>query len=218
MLGKAPIRSQPPLFGNRFADLRLGELQPLAQRLGVRVQKLADRGQREARPASHDQPLAELSLQRSDLLRNGRLRERERSGGVRERSPLRDLPEDDQPPRIQHRSVLYHLREMIICADSNGLAILEACTRSMSHSSCAAAHSARVQATRRCRAALGVCPAWSGSRAISGERLAESVAAGDLGCGGPEWIGGGGVDRVLPHASRVASEPSTIGAISRSSQ
>ena len=100
-----------PLLGQRFFDLRLGELQLLAERLGVREQQLADRGQREAGPPSHDQSFAELSLQRSDLLRDGGLRERERSGGMRERSPLRDLAKDDQPSRIQHRNFLYHRKK-----------------------------------------------------------------------------------------------------------
>jgi hypothetical protein len=58
-------------------------LQLLAERLGVREQQLADRGQREAGPPAHDQSFAELSLQRTDLLRDGGLRERERSGGMR---------------------------------------------------------------------------------------------------------------------------------------
>ena len=59
--------------------------------------------ERKARPATLDQALAELNLERSNLLRNRRLRERERHGRVRERSPLCYLPEGEKPPRVQHR-------------------------------------------------------------------------------------------------------------------
>ena len=99
-------RSDPKsvlLVGQRLLELRLRELQPFPDRLGVRKQKLADRGQCEAGPPAHDQALAKLGLQCLDLLRDGRLREREGSGGTRERPLLRDLSKDDQPPRIEHR-------------------------------------------------------------------------------------------------------------------
>ena len=54
---------------------------------------------------------AGLALERGDLLRDGRLRERERLGGGGERAARGDLPQDAHAADIEHQRSLYRPRE-----------------------------------------------------------------------------------------------------------
>jgi hypothetical protein len=101
---------QPVLVGDRLSELRLGKLQPVEERLRVCVQELTLGRQREPAPPTFDQARAELDFQRPNLLRYRRLRERERAGGARERLVLRDCPEREDTPRIEHRFSLYQVK------------------------------------------------------------------------------------------------------------
>ncbi len=51
---------------------------------------------------AHEQRRAQLPLQRAHLLGDRGLAERERRGGARERALTGDLPEGEQPARIEH--------------------------------------------------------------------------------------------------------------------
>jgi hypothetical protein len=64
---------------------------------------------RELEPArtAVQQPRSELALERGDLLGDGRLRERQLARGLRERAPVSDGPERQQPSRF-HSDSLSH--------------------------------------------------------------------------------------------------------------
>jgi hypothetical protein len=72
------------------------------QRVGVEEEQTPPVGQLEAAPAALDEPLAELELECADLLRDGRLRQEERRGGAGEGSPVGDLTERQEAPRIEY--------------------------------------------------------------------------------------------------------------------
>ena len=93
------------LVAGQLRQLRAGERQAVGERVGVLEQDLA-RG-RELQPAglAVQQPRADLLLQRGDLLRDGRLRERERSRGGAERALVGHRPERQQPSRVHRLSL-----------------------------------------------------------------------------------------------------------------
>jgi hypothetical protein len=74
--------------------------------VGVDEQQPPRLGEREPAAAALDQPLAELELERTDLLRDRGLRQKERSGRTGERSLVGDLTEGEEAARIEYRLIL----------------------------------------------------------------------------------------------------------------
>jgi hypothetical protein len=98
-------------LGHQLAELAVRQVQAVVDDVGVLEQQRAGLRERQpARPAIQ-QPGAELALERRDLLRDGRLGQRERPGRARERPVARDLAERQHPARIQHRHSLCHARK-----------------------------------------------------------------------------------------------------------
>ena len=105
-LGKAPTRRRGRSTPVTRLDLGLGHAQLGEDRLGVAQQDLAGRRQRDAARVAHEQPRAELALQARDLLRDGRLGERERRRGIGERAARGDLAEDGEQTCVEHNATL----------------------------------------------------------------------------------------------------------------
>ena len=84
--------------------LRLGEV--AEDRVGVAHERAARVGEPDAAHAALDERGARLALQRGDLLRDRRLRERERLGGGREGAMLRDLAEHPHAADVEHQRSL----------------------------------------------------------------------------------------------------------------
>ena len=85
-LGNAPTRSVSRRR-RQLGDLRVGLREPVGDRVGVGEQQRAGLGRRRPAGAAVEQLDAELALERSDLLRDRRLRQRQRLAGARERPP-----------------------------------------------------------------------------------------------------------------------------------
>jgi hypothetical protein len=77
-------------------------VQPRVQRFRMVEEQRARRGECEASAATLDQPLPDSHLERADLLRDRRLRERQRDGRSRKRLLPGDLAEGEQTTRVDH--------------------------------------------------------------------------------------------------------------------
>ena len=83
-------------------QLAVRQPQALGDDVGVREQLLAGGRHFEAAAAAVQKTGADLPLERGHLLGDGRLGERQRLAGARERSMQRDLAEGQHAPRIEH--------------------------------------------------------------------------------------------------------------------
>ena len=91
--------------GDRL-ELGLGLGEPREDPLGVAHHGLAGVGEPHAARAALDEDGAGLALERGDLLRDGRLRERERFGGGGERALEGDLAQDAHAADVEHQCSL----------------------------------------------------------------------------------------------------------------
>jgi hypothetical protein len=109
---------QPPAAqpGDRL-QLGLGLGEARQDLVGVPHDRLARLGQPHAARAALHEHRAGLALERRDLLRDRRLRERERLGGGGERAAQRDLAEDSHTTDVKHQWDLYQIARTFICAD-----------------------------------------------------------------------------------------------------
>ena len=78
-----------------LGELGAGELEALGDRVGVLEQERAGRRELQAAAAAIEQPRADLVLERRDLMRDRRLRERELARRPRERPLVRDGAEGE---------------------------------------------------------------------------------------------------------------------------
>ena len=92
----------------QLGDLLTGLREPVGDRVGVCEQQRAGRGRRRPARAAVEQLHAELALERSDLLGDGRLGQRERVAGARERPLMRHFAERQQSPRIHIAAAYTH--------------------------------------------------------------------------------------------------------------
>jgi hypothetical protein len=100
--GKGAQPQRAALGGDERIHLRVGEVEPRRQGVGVREQQLARGSRHRAGAPAHQQRRAQLLLQGAHLLGDRRLAERKRRGGARERALTGDLPEGEQPAWIEH--------------------------------------------------------------------------------------------------------------------
>lgn len=80
--------------------MRVGELQPPGDVIGVFEQYLAGVRDAQSAPSPLEQAYADLGLQEGDLARYRRLLQREGLGGARERPLVGHRPEGQQPPWV----------------------------------------------------------------------------------------------------------------------
>ena len=86
-------------------QLDAGQLEPLGDRVGVREQDRAGRRQLQAAGPAVEQPGADLALERGDLLRDGRLGQRQLARRPGEGPPMRDGAERQDAARVHSRNL-----------------------------------------------------------------------------------------------------------------
>ena len=102
--GPDPQRGR--LAVHELAQLDIRELQSLGDHRRVLHQRSPRLGQHQAVGAALEQPRTHVGLERGDLLRDCRLRQRQRSRGTRERPLTRDGREGHHTTRVENPGIL----------------------------------------------------------------------------------------------------------------
>jgi hypothetical protein len=99
-----PQRRQ--LAADQLAQLHIREREPLRDHRRMLQQRPSGLGQDQPFATAIEQPRAHLGFERRDLLRDSRLRQRQRRRGARERSLTRDGREGHHTTRVENPGIL----------------------------------------------------------------------------------------------------------------
>src|SRR6266542_1525081 len=102
LLGKAASRTRPAALLARGGKLRLGGGELGRDRLGPGHERAPCLGEPHAATVADEQPDTGLLLQPADVVGDGGLGVAKRPGGRGQGAVMRDRPQDQKPPDVQH--------------------------------------------------------------------------------------------------------------------